>query len=83
MPSNPDICGCGSQLFAAVWAVTAQGDESDDKLDPKVGNTFKRPVGYECVECGAVQLTREVPECHAQDDSLSYPDAADRDMTRE
>lgn len=83
MPSNPDICACGSQLFTAVWAVTAQDDESDDNLDPKKGNTMKRPVGFRCIECGDLQLTREVPQRHAADASLDLPDAADRDMVRE
>lgn len=84
MPSNPDICECGSQLFTAVWAVThADADVSDDKLDPKQGNTLKRPVGFKCEECGALQLTREIPERHASDDSLDHPECADRDMVRE
>jgi len=84
MPSNPDICECGSQLFTAVWAVTAQGEETpDDQLDPKDGNTLKRPVSFECVECGDLQLTREVPQRHADDDSLDLPDSADRDMVQE
>lgn len=83
MPSNPDICDCGSQLFSAVWAVTAQGDESDDNLDPKNGNTAKRPVGFECIECGDLQLTREVPQRHADDGSMALPQSADRDMVRE
>lgn len=82
MPSNPDICDCGSQLFTAVWAVTAQ-DGPDEELDPKEGGTHKRPVGFECVECGALQLTREVPQRHADENSLNLPDAADRDMVRE
>jgi hypothetical protein len=46
-------------------------------------NLTKRPVGFECVECGALQLTREVPERHADDDSLDLPETADRDMVRE
>ena len=84
MPSNPDICECGSQLFTAVWAVSHKDDEtSDDKLDPKQGNTLKRPVGFECFECGALQLTRKVPQRHADDDSLDVPASADRDMVRE
>lgn len=83
MPGNPDICECGSQLFTAVWAVTAQGDEPDSNLNPKEGNTMKRPVGYECVECDGLQLTREVPQRHADNESLDMPDAADRDMVRE
>lgn len=84
MPSNPDICEeCGSQLFTAVWAVTAQDGEDDEKLDPKQGNTLKRPVGFECVECSCVQLTREVPERHSNNESLSLPESADRDMVRE
>lgn len=82
MPSNPDICECGSQLFTAVWAVTHQ-DGNDEQLDPKEGNTNKRPVGFECVECGAVQLTREVPQRHADDPELGYPEAAGRDMVQE
>lgn len=83
MPSNPDICECGSQLFAAVWAVTHKEDEDDSKIDPKKGNTLKRPVGFKCIECGQIQLTREVPERHAEDDSMDFPEAADRDMVRE
>lgn len=84
MPSNPDICDCGSQLFTAVWSVSHQDDDvSDNNLDPKEGNTLKRPVGFECVECGELQLTREVPQRHADDDTLSMPDDADRDMVRE
>jgi len=84
MPSNPDICECGSQLFTVVWAVThKESDESDDQLDPKVGNTLKRPVGFECVECGRLQLTCEIPQRHADDGSLDHPEAADRDMVRE
>jgi len=84
MPSNPAICECGSQLFTAVWAVSHKDDdESDEKLDPKQGNTLKKPVGFECVECGSLQLTREVPDRHAQDDSKDLPERADRDMVRE
>lgn len=83
MPSNPDTCECGSQLFTAVWAVTAHEDVPDDELDPKQGNTLKRRVGFECVECGRTQLTRRVPDRHAADPSLGQPDAADRDMVRE
>lgn len=83
MPSNPDICSCGSQLFTAVWAVTAQDDEDDTNLDPKQGNTLKRPVGFKCEECGNIQLTREVPARHAEDESKDLPETADRDMVRE
>lgn len=84
MPANPDICECGSQLFSAVWAVSHQELEvSDDKLDPKQGNTLKRPVGFECVECGTLQLTREVPQRHADDELLDLPESAGRDMVRE
>jgi len=84
MASNPDICKCGSQLFTAVWAVSHQdSDVSDDNLDPKQGNTLKRPVGFECAECGLVQLTREVPQRHTDDDLLDLPESADRDMVRE
>ncbi|MFB6212655.1 MAG: hypothetical protein ABEI53_02450 [Candidatus Magasanikbacteria bacterium] len=84
MPSNPDICECGSQLFRATWAVTHKEDDvSDENLDPKEGNTHKRPVGFECIECGDLQLTRKIPEKHAEDDSLDYPENADRDMVRE
>jgi hypothetical protein len=84
MPSNPDICECGSQLFTAVWAVSHQDDDvSDDDLDPKAGNTLKKPVGFECAECGALQLTREIPERHASDESKDLPESADRDMVRE
>jgi hypothetical protein len=82
--SNPDICECGSQLFTAVWSVSHKDDGvSDDELDPKQGNTHKRPVGFQCVECDRLQLTREVPQRHADDDSLDLPDSADRDMVRE
>jgi hypothetical protein len=67
-----------------VWAVTHQDDDApDERIDPKKGNTLKRPVGFECVECGDVQLTREIPQLHADDDDLDYPDVADRDMVRE
>jgi hypothetical protein len=84
MPSNPSICECGSQLFTAVWSVSHKDDDvSDDKLDPKQGNTLKKPVGFECRECGALQLTREIPQRHANDDSLNLPADADRDMVRE
>lgn len=83
MPSNLDICECGLQLFTAFWAVQAQGDEPDENLDPKKGNTHKRPVGFRCVECGKLQLTREIPRRHADDDSLDLPGKADRDMVRE
>lgn len=84
MPGNPDICACGSQLFTAVWAVTHKDDETpDEQLDPKQGNTHKRPVGFQCVECGDVQLTRKVPQRHADNEGLDYPGAADRDMVRE
>lgn len=84
MPSNPDICECGSQLFTAVWAVSHKDDETtDDQLDPKDGNTLKKPVGFECVECGSLQLTREIPERHAIDPEMDLPDSADRDMVRE
>jgi hypothetical protein len=44
---------------------------------------MKRPCGFECRECGALQLTREIPERHASDGSLDLPDVADRDMVRE
>jgi len=84
MPSNPDICECGSQLFTAVWAVSHRDAEApDDQIDPKKGNTEKKPVGYECVECGCLQLTREIPSRHAADESLSMPNDADRDFVRE
>jgi len=84
MPSNPDICDCGSQLFVAVWSVAhADDDVSDDNLDPKKGNTVKKPVGFECRECGRLQLTREIPERHASDDTLDLPEQADRDMVCE
>lgn len=82
MPGNPDICKCGSQLFIAVWAVSAQ-DGPDEGLDPKQGGTHKRAVGFECVECDRIQLTREIPQRHADNDALDLPDAADRDMVRE
>lgn len=82
MPSNPDKCGCNSQLFSIVWSVDLQESEAG-VLDPKEGNTIKRPVGFRCVECGDVQLTREVPQDHADDTTLEYPDSADRDMVRE
>lgn len=84
MPGNPDKCECGSQLFTAVWAVTAQGDTPDSDLNPKEGNTAKRPVGFECVECGDLQLTREVPQDHADASDLDLPqNGAARDMVRE
>ncbi|MFB6100391.1 MAG: hypothetical protein ABEK16_03890 [Candidatus Nanohalobium sp.] len=84
MPSNPDICECGSQLFTAVWAVTHKEDDVEDgELDPKQGNTLKKPVGFECRECGRLQLTRKVPERHAEDENLDLPGSADRDMVRE
>jgi hypothetical protein len=82
MPGNPDICKCDSQLFTAVWAVTCHND-SDDCIEPKQGNTAKRRVAYECVECGALQLTREIPQRHSDDNSKDLPEAADRDMVRE
>jgi len=84
MPGNPDICDCGSQLFVAVWSVAHKDSEvSDDKLDPKEGNTIKRPVGFMCLECSSLQLTREIPRRHAEDDSKDMPQLADRDMVRE
>jgi len=83
MPSNPDICECGSQLFTAVWAVTHKEETSDENLDPKKGNTHKKPVGFKCIECGKLQLTREIPEDHAYNDSLDLPENADRDMVCE
>lgn len=84
MPGNPDICECGSQLFTAVWAVSHKDDDvSDDKLDPKAGNTLKQPVGFKCLECGALQLTREVPQRHAADPDKAMPQNADRDFVRE
>jgi hypothetical protein len=82
MPSNPDICSCGSQLFTAVWAVTAQDGVAHSELDPKQGNTAKLRVGFRCVECGATQLTRKVPERHARDTNLSLPDSADTDISQ-
>lgn len=82
--SNPDICECGSQLFTAVWSVEHSETDGDDAdLDPKEGNTLKRPVGFECVECGALQLTRAIPERHASDEAKDLPESADRDMVRE
>jgi hypothetical protein len=67
-----------------VWAVSHKDNEvSDEKLDPKKGNTVKKPVGFECVECGCLQLTREVPERHADDGTKALPEDADRDMVRE
>jgi hypothetical protein len=84
MPSNPDICECGSQLFTAVWSVSHKDDDvSDDKLDPKAGNTIKKSIGFECVECGSLQLTREIPQRHADDETKSLPENADRDMVTE
>lgn len=52
-------------------------------VDPKQGNAIKKPVGFECRECGTLQLTREIPQRHADDDSLDLPESADRDMVRE
>lgn len=84
MPSNPDICDCGSQLFVAVWSVAHKdNDVPDDELDPKQGNTIKKPVGFMCLECSSLQLTREIPRRHAEDDSKDMPQLADRDMVRE
>lgn len=84
MPGNPDICECGSQLFTAVWSVEHKDEETpDDQLDPKECNTIKKTVGFKCEECGALQLTRKVPQRHADDNSLSLPDRSDRDMVRE
>lgn len=84
MPANPDICECGSQLFTAVWAVYHKDENvSDDEIDPTRGNTEKKPVGFECVECETLQLTREVPQRHAENSSLSLPESAGRDMVQE
>jgi len=84
MVGNPDICECGSQLFVAVWSVAHKDDDvSDDNLDPKEGNTAKKPVGFECRECGSLQLTRKIPQRHADNDSLDLPETADRDFVRE
>lgn len=84
MASNPDTCDCGSQLFTAVWSVAHKDDDvSDADLDPKAGNTVKKTVGFECVECDTLQLTREIPQRHADNNDLEMPDAADRDMVRE
>jgi hypothetical protein len=80
---NPNKCECGSQLFTAVWAVRPQDGYDHEEVEKKLGMTNKRPVGFECVECGAVQLTREVPQRHADDGPLDLPDTADRDMVRE
>jgi hypothetical protein len=82
--SNPDICECGSQLFTVVWSVAHSDDEtSDDQLDPKEGNTIKKPVGFLCEECGTIQLTRAIPERHASDETKDFPEKADRDFVRE
>jgi hypothetical protein len=55
----------------------------ENKPDPKKGNTMKRPEGFECVESGSLQLTRDVPQSHASDENLDLPETADRDMVRE
>lgn len=84
MVSNPNICECGSQLFVAVRSVEHKDSDTDDtELDPTKGNTLLKPVGFECVECGDIQLTREIPERHASDESMEYPDAANRDLVHE
>jgi hypothetical protein len=67
-----------------MWSVAHKDDDvSDEELDPKKGDTLKMTVGFECVECGALQLTREIPHHHASDESKDLPESADRDMVRE
>ena len=86
MPSNPAPCSCGGQMFKAVWSVYAKDDSGNKdetkEPDPHEG-TVLRQDGFECVECGEVQLTRKIPERHAKDSSLEYPESADRDMVTE
>ena len=83
MTRNPYVCDYGSQLFSAVWSVYGQEGVSTDEIDPTEGNTVKQTVGFECVECGNLQLTEEIPVEHADDETLVLPDDADRDLVRE
>lgn len=83
MVSNPDICECNSQLFLSIWAVSTQDDISNNELNPKEGNTHKKRVGFKCIECGKIQLTRKIPEQHSINDKLDLPESAYRDMVRE
>ncbi len=79
MPSVPDECECGSRMFVPVWGVRKQ-DESEPLED---GNKSMRRDGFKCEECGAIQLTREIPYKHAEDSDQELPDSADRDLVRE
>lgn len=81
--ANPNKCDCGSQLFTAVWEVKPQEGEEHEELEKHVGATHARQVGFECVECGSLQLTREIPQRHADRDALDLPESADRDMVQE
>lgn len=78
---------CGGQLWIPINSYRLQ-DDADEWAD---GNVHEDRTGFVCLECllsnldadVPVQLTREIPESHASDDSLDLPDSADRDMVRE
>jgi len=79
MPSVPDECECGSRLFVPVWGVRKQNKE--ENLED--GNKSMRRDGFKCEECGSLQLTRAIPEPHADMKELNLPEEANRDLVRE
>jgi len=76
---TPDRCECGSDGFIRVY-FRRKGEQ---QLGPDTKGEQVRGEGWKCIECGALQLTREIPEPHASADSLDLPASADRDMVRE
>jgi len=83
MVTNPYVCACDSQLFVPIWEVRGQDGVPTDEIDPCAGNTIKKRVGYRCLECGSIQFTARVPDDHAANDDLAYPQDADVDLIRD
>lgn len=76
--ATPDPCGCGSRMFTRVYGLRQREDHSIDET-----NDLVRAEGWKCEECGATQLTKEIPKVHAEEDELGLPESAERDMVRE
>jgi len=84
MPRHPERCRCGSDLFRPeVYAVSKDNGDGYRYSPVDDGESRVTPVGWECVECGSLQLTQKIPQRHADDPDLDLPDSADRDMVRE
>lgn len=56
-------------------------DKPDSELD--LWQYSEEASWFKCLECGCIQLTREIPGDHAEDSDLGFPESADRDMVSE